>query len=110
AFVRSASTTAVLPFTNWPGGIGITTSSANIAVRPDTRSVFALAAENARSAASSSSTTLCGVTAAVKTSNRHAIALDMLLLCRDPGRGYNRDTRAVGRRSTSRQLQAELDR
>src|SRR2546428_9381331 len=31
-----------------------------MAVRPDTRSVFALAAENARSAASNSSTTVCG--------------------------------------------------
>jgi hypothetical protein len=43
-----------------PPGIDIATSLANIAETPDTRSVFALAAEYARSTARSSSMTLCG--------------------------------------------------
>ena len=45
-----------------PPGAGIATSSANTALMPVTRSVFAAAAENARSAASSSSATCRGET------------------------------------------------
>src|SRR5262245_30769397 len=108
AFARSASTTAAFPFANWPGGIGITTSSANIAESPETRSVFALAAENARSAASNSSTTDCGETPASKARapaeatarnvRTNRVQCVMTLLCRERPTGYNRDTRPVGNR------------
>jgi hypothetical protein len=70
AFARKAATTAVFPSANAPGGLGITMSDANMAVSPETRSVFALAAENARSAASSSSTAACGVGAAAHNTGR----------------------------------------
>jgi hypothetical protein len=48
------------PSANWPAGVGITTSSANIAESPVITSVLALAAEKARSAPSSSSTAADG--------------------------------------------------
>jgi len=63
AFARSAATTADLPSANCPAGVGIITSAANIGDRPAITSVLALAAEKARSAASSSSTADCGVAA-----------------------------------------------
>ena len=74
-FARSASMAAAFPCTSLPG-TGIATSSANIAERPDTRSVLALASENARSAARSSSATDCGVRswAACRTPHRRTVS------------------------------------
>src|SRR6185436_3303370 len=57
---RSAAVASDAPAENLPPGIDIATSLANIAEIPETRSVFALAAEYARSTARSSSMTLCG--------------------------------------------------
>jgi hypothetical protein len=71
AFARSIATTAALPSANCSGGFDDHAVGEH-AVRPETRSVFALAAEKARSAARSSSTTDCGVVVARTTASATA--------------------------------------
>src|SRR6185436_4145476 len=89
ALDASADDAAAFPSANWADGSGITTSSANIAERPVTTSVLALAAANARSAASSSSTAVFGEAAAA---TRTAIAKRILVItkrvCPTRRRGY----------------------